>query len=196
MQLRKKLMRHISCIPAQILAVKAFTTFTQEGLTQLHRCWLSNSTWQKWNPSELWTVAFNEQHCSQSNYWKYATHPVLLYSARTCDFPNWMFFGKFTKWSLHADKNAIQQLFSIQQLTEEEVQEGLCLVFTPLYCFYDFTCWHSQSVFFCSRIACSGVSRTGEHENWTRLHSGRPCLRFTTQSTEKQYGCSVCNFAS
>lgn len=40
MQLKKKLMRHISCIPAQFLAVKAFTIFTQEGLTQLRRCWL------------------------------------------------------------------------------------------------------------------------------------------------------------
>lgn len=137
-------MRHISCIPAQILAVKTFTTFTQEGLTQLHRCWLCNSTWQKWNPSELWTVAFSEHHFSQSNYWKYAMHPVLLYSARTCDFPNWMFFGKFTKWSLHADKNAMQQLFSIQQLTEAAVQECLCLVLTALYCFNDSACWCSQ----------------------------------------------------
>lgn len=76
MQLKKKLMRHISCIPAQFLAVKAFTTFTQEDLTQLRRCWLSNSTWQKWNPSKLWTVAFNEHHFSQSNYWKYAMHYI------------------------------------------------------------------------------------------------------------------------
>lgn len=33
MQLKKKLMRHISCIPAQFLAVKVFTTVAQESLT-------------------------------------------------------------------------------------------------------------------------------------------------------------------
>ncbi len=74
MQLKKKLMRHISYIPAQFLAVKAFTTVAQESLTQLHRCWLCNSTWQKWNRSKLWTVVFNEHRLSQSNYWKYAMH--------------------------------------------------------------------------------------------------------------------------
>ncbi len=68
--------------------MKAFTTVAQESLTQLYRCWLCNSTWQKWNRSKLWTVAFNENCLSQSNYWKYAVHPVLLYLAQTCDFPN------------------------------------------------------------------------------------------------------------
>lgn len=112
-QLKKKLMRHISCIPAQLLAAKAFTTVTQEGLTQLHRCWLSNSTWHKWKRSKPWTVVFNEHRLSQSNYWKYATHPVLLYSAQTCDFPNGIECSLASSQNSHfiLIKNGMQQLF-------------------------------------------------------------------------------------
>ncbi len=151
MQLKKKLMRHISCIPAYFLAVKAFTTVAQESLTQLYRCWLCNSTWQKWNRSKLWTVAFNENCLSQSNYWKYAMHPVLLYLAWTCDFPNGIECSLASSQNGHCmlKKMACNSKFLYIQLKYTYIQQLILIFFYLLlfiiFCLSVFSTFNSRA---------------------------------------------------